>query len=130
MSKRTFTTRILFFEGVGFVLVLVLLWLNELLDLPHRLLGAPSTPVNWRESILESVLVLALAAVILLWTYWALARIRHLEGFVPICLNCKRVDASGKWIPIEVYITEHSEAVLSHSVCPECKEKHYAKVLK
>ena len=130
MSKRTFTTQILLFEGGGFVLVLVLLWLNELLDLPHELLGGASTPVNWRESVVESVLVVGLAAGTLLWTYWALARIRYLEGFIPICLNCKKVHTGDKWIPIEVYIIEHSEAVLSHSVCPECKGKHFAKVLK
>lgn len=46
MTKSAFTTRILLFEGVGFILVLSLLWLNESLDLPHKLLGAPTTPVN------------------------------------------------------------------------------------
>lgn len=129
MSKSALTTRIVLFEGIGFALVLSLLWLNEGLDLPHMLLGAPITPVNWRESILESVAVVVLAAGTLLWTYRALARIRYLEGFVPICMNCKRVHAQDKWIPIEVYIIDHSEAVPSHSVCPECKEKHYAKLL-
>jgi hypothetical protein len=130
MSKSAFTTQILLFEGVGFILVLGLLWLNEALDLPHKLLGAPATPVNWRESILESAVVLMLGAGTLSWTYHILARLRYLEGFVRICMNCKRVQTGDKWVPIEVYVIDHSEAVLSHSVCPECKEKYYAKVLK
>lgn len=75
-------------------------------------------------------MVLVLGAGTLSWTYRTLARLRYLEGFVRICMNCKRVQAQGKWIPVEVYVIDHSEAVLSHSVCPECKEKHYAKVLK
>jgi len=130
MSKRTFTMQILFFEGAGFVLVLILLWMNELLDLPYELLGAPATPVNWRESVLESIVVVVLGVGALSWTYRATARIRYLEGFVRICITCKRIHVDDKWIPIELYITDHSEAVLSHSVCPECKEAHYAKVLK
>lgn len=130
MSKRSFTTRILLFEGVGFGLALSLLWLNEGLDLPHKLLGAQATPMNWRESLLESVAVVVLGSATLLWSYRALARIRYLEGFVPVCMNCKKVRVEDKWIPIEVYIIDHSEAVVSHGVCPECREKHYPKVLK
>ena len=40
-----------------FVLLCVLAWLNEILDLPRLLLGAPQTPVNWRESLIETVLI-------------------------------------------------------------------------
>ena len=94
------------------------------------LLGAPTTPINWREGIFESVAVLLLGAGTLTWTYRALTRIRYLEGLVLICMDCRRVHTQGRWIPLEVYVIDHSEAILSHSVCPECKEKHYAKVLK
>ena len=130
MSKSAFTKKILLLEGIGFGLVISLLWVNELLDLPHELLAAPRTPLNWRESILESLVVLVLGAGTLSWTYRALARLRYLEGFVRICMTCKRVDTDDKWVPMEVYIIDHTEAVLSHSVCPECKEKHYTKVLR
>jgi len=40
-----------------FVLVCMLVWLDEIVDLPHLLLGAPHTPVNWREAIVETVLI-------------------------------------------------------------------------
>ncbi len=38
-----------------FVLLGVLVWLDEILSLP-RLLGAPHTPINWREAIIETVM--------------------------------------------------------------------------
>jgi len=41
----------------AFVLLCILAWLNEILDLPHLLLGAPRTPVNWQEAIIETVLI-------------------------------------------------------------------------
>jgi len=40
-----------------FVLLCILEWLNETWDLPHLLLGAPHTPTNWREAIVETVLI-------------------------------------------------------------------------
>jgi PAS domain S-box-containing protein len=42
-----------------FILLCIFTWLNEILDLPHLLLGAPGTPVNWRESLIETVLIAA-----------------------------------------------------------------------
>ncbi len=41
----------------AFVLLCILVWLDEILDLPHLLLGAPRTPLNWREAISEMVLI-------------------------------------------------------------------------
>ena len=40
-----------------FVLLCILVWLDEILDLPHLLLGAPRTPINWREATIETVLI-------------------------------------------------------------------------
>jgi diguanylate cyclase (GGDEF)-like protein/PAS domain S-box-containing protein len=39
------------------VLLCILVWLNEVLDLPHLLLGAPQTPTNWREALIETALI-------------------------------------------------------------------------
>lgn len=41
--------------GVTYLILLLFIWGNEVLDLPYLLLGAPQTPVNWRESLIESV---------------------------------------------------------------------------
>jgi hypothetical protein len=81
--------------------------------------------VNWRESAEETGLVMSLGIATLWWTHRALARIRYLEGFLRICMFCKRVDAGGEWVPIADYVTEHSEAVFSHGLCPECLQQHY-----
>ena len=40
-----------------FVLLCILAWLDEIVDLPYFLLGAPHTPINWREAITETVLI-------------------------------------------------------------------------
>ncbi len=56
----------------------------------------------------------------------ALDEISSLRGILPICSFCKRVrDDKGYWEQVDIYITKHSPAEISHSICPECLKKHY-----
>ncbi len=56
----------------------------------------------------------------------ALAKVKQLSGLLPICASCKKIrDDKGYWKQIETYITEHSEALFSHAICPECGKKLY-----
>lgn len=56
----------------------------------------------------------------------ALAKVKTLSGFLPICASCKKIrDDKGYWNQIEAYISEHSAAQFSHGICPECVEKLY-----
>lgn len=53
-----------------------------------------------------------------------LARVKQLEGIIPICMYCKKIrDDHNSWNQLEQYITDHSEALFSHGMCPECAEK-------
>ena len=56
----------------------------------------------------------------------ASTQIKTLEGLLPICSGCKkiRIDDS-TWEPLEEYISQHSEATFSHSICPDCIKKLY-----
>ncbi len=56
----------------------------------------------------------------------ALDEIKTLKGFIPICANCKQIrDDKGYWNRLETYIQKHSEAVFTHSICPDCVQKLY-----
>ncbi|HIJ87753.1 MAG TPA: response regulator [Desulfuromonadales bacterium] len=51
----------------------------------------------------------------------ALERVKQLEGIIPICSYCKKIrDDQQTWQQLETYISNHSEAVFSHGMCPEC----------
>lgn len=50
-----------------------------------------------------------------------LHEIKTLRGLLPICSYCKKIrDDKGYWNQIEGYVTEHSEALFSHGICPAC----------
>ncbi len=54
----------------------------------------------------------------------ALARVKQLEGIIPICMYCKKIrNDQNSWQQLEIYITEHSEAMFSHGMCPHCAEE-------
>jgi hypothetical protein len=45
---------------------------------------------------------------------------------LPICCSCKKIrDDRGDWNQIAEYISSHSEAEITHGICPECTEKLY-----
>jgi DNA-binding response OmpR family regulator len=54
----------------------------------------------------------------------AMARVKYLRGLLPICAYCKKIrNDQNYWQQVESYITEHSEAQFSHSICPHCYEQ-------
>ena len=55
----------------------------------------------------------------------ALARVKQLQGLLPICSYCKKVrDDRNYWQQVETYIEGHSDAQFTHGICPECREKY------
>jgi len=56
----------------------------------------------------------------------AFAQIRTLKGILPICCSCKKIrDDHGYWQQLEDYLQLHTEADLSHGICPDCARKLY-----
>ncbi|UCH98739.1 MAG: response regulator [Candidatus Aminicenantes bacterium] len=56
----------------------------------------------------------------------ALSKVKRLSGLLPICARCKNIrDDKGYWQNVEEYLSEHSEAQLSHSLCPDCVKELY-----
>ncbi len=61
----------------------------------------------------------------------AMSKIKTLSGLLPICSSCKKIrDDKGYWNQLEAYISSHSEADFSHSICPECEKKLYPEIYK
>jgi hypothetical protein len=54
-------------------------------------------------------------------------QVETLSGLLPLCAWCKKVrNDSGYWEQIDKYITSHSNAALTHGVCPDCKKTFLA----
>lgn len=51
---------------------------------------------------------------------------KRLSGILPLCSYCKSIrNGQGDWENVDEYISKHTEAKISHGICPECMAEHY-----
>src|SRR5690606_8674043 len=51
----------------------------------------------------------------------ALNNVKELRGLLPICSYCKKIRNDGNyWERLESYLSAHTHAQFSHSICPDC----------
>jgi hypothetical protein len=112
--------RTLLLEGAGFLLIVAIIWMDELLDLPHLLLGVVATPLRLGEAWLESALTVVVGTVIVSITYRAFRRIEYLESLVVMCAWCRRVRAGQGWLTVEQFLERQHHAQTTHGICEGC----------
>ena len=141
MKKRVYCLILL---EVIIVLSLTIAWEFWLEDLTYALFLVDHDTedlVERLEYVVTSFVFVLIALIVPLWVIVkgvsklertqvelqeALRNIKTLRGLVPICANCKMIRSNdGCWQQFEAYISDHSEATLSHGICPECATKLY-----
>jgi DNA-binding response OmpR family regulator len=51
----------------------------------------------------------------------ALARVKQLQGLLPICSYCKNIrDDQDYWQQVDDYLAAHSDVRFTHGICPNC----------
>lgn len=120
ITRRDVSRRMLALEAVGFLLILAIIWMDEILDLPHLLFGAAHTPVRWAEGALESLLTVAVGTAVVLITYRAFRRIDYLESLIVMCAWCRRVRSGEEWLSVELFLERQHQSQTSHGICEAC----------
>ncbi|MFA6242703.1 MAG: hypothetical protein WC655_17325 [Candidatus Hydrogenedentales bacterium] len=60
-----------------------------------------------------------------------LDRLQLIEGIVPICCHCKRIQGDdGEWEEVESFVRRGSSVDFSHGICPACMDKYYGHIMK
>jgi hypothetical protein len=111
----------LLLEALGFIFVALLIWVNEYLDLPHMLLGAPPTPWRAIEVAIESGFVLLLGAAVTGVSWLTFRRLAYLESLLTLCAACQRVGDDGRWMPFEIFVQSRDRTETTHGICPDCQ---------
>jgi diguanylate cyclase (GGDEF)-like protein len=109
---RKFGTR---FEGVSCGETFTFAEVSEIygayLKLGRRLLRVARISDNYQAEV--KALVLELQD--------SMANVKALNGCIPICASCKKIrNDEGFWKHLEQYMAEHSEALFTHGLCPDC----------
>ena len=127
MNKRTRPlSKILICQSLGFLAIITLNWLDELLALPSLIFGNDSVIAAFRESSLKMVLVLGVWLLVAGSTRRIIARLDYLEGFMRICAWCHHIDFKGDWISLEDFLQRGFDTPTTHGICPNCLARQKA----
>ena len=120
MVKNSQLARIVVYQNVGFLAVIVLCFLDELLQLPALIFSGHPFVVLYRRPTLEMLLFLAVWLLVSNSTRRLLKQVRQLEDFLRVCSWCRRIDYKGEWMPLEEFMEQGFDTPTTHGICPEC----------
>ncbi len=118
VSKDPFAY-IAFWQLMTFIILILLVWINELRDGAAIFFDAPRGEFSiYRGSIL-TIAVLIAAIITIGNTY--LQEQRVMKALISVCSHCHRVRLNNDvWQKLEEYVGERSMLSFTHGICPDC----------
>jgi hypothetical protein len=116
-------SRVLWYVSLGFGLIILLSWLEELAGLSYLVFGGQDHASDWRDAAMQTLLIVIVWAVVLFATRQLVAHLVYLKGFLRVCSWCRKVGYKDKWLPLEKYFAEGLHVGTTHGMCPECFKK-------
>lgn len=110
---------ILWVEGIGFSMIVVLIWITEYFHLPHFLFIEEKL-FNWPRASLRSVVVMLVWLAVHVATRRLLKRLHQLEEFLLVCAWCRKIGHNNEWVSMEDYFGSALSTPTTHGICPEC----------
>lgn len=115
-------------QWAAFMILLLLVWVNELLNIPSLLFDTPKRPPDIIRGCIASAGVLVTGIITVGNTYIQQRRI--VKGMLAVCAYCRRIRIDeAVWKGLESFLSDYSRIALTHSVCPECYEKEMNSVI-
>ncbi len=109
-----------FWQFMTFIMLLLLVWFNELRDAPELLFDAPPEQPNYIRGCIMSAAVLFAAIVTIGNTY--LQQKQVLANLLSVCSSCHKVRINeDTWLRMEDYLGETSLMSFTHGLCPSCE---------
>ena len=114
---------VLWYVSLGFGLIILLIWVEELAGLSWLVLGGDPHKSDWRGATVLSLLIVVVWAVVFLVMKHLVAHLLYLEGFLRVCAWCRKVGYKDKWLPLEDYFVQGFHVETTHGMCPQCLKK-------
>jgi len=120
MKMNLPVTRIIIYQNLGFLGIMALCYLDDLLQLPSLIFSDHPFVILHRRTTLEMLLVLGVWFLVTASTRRILNRIRYLEEFMRVCAWCRRINYHGEWMRLEDFMREGFDTPTTHGICTEC----------
>lgn len=113
---------IAFWQLMTFIILILLIWINELRDGATIIFKAAPSEVNIFRGFILTGAVLVAAIITIGNTY--LQEQRVIKSMISVCSNCHRVRLNDAiWQKLEEYIGERSLLTFTHGLCPDCTKE-------
>src|SRR6267154_105876 len=123
MFNEARPTKVLLYQSVGFLAIIALCMLDELIGLSSLLLGNQTYISDFRQSILKVLLIFGVWLIVAGSTRRVLAHMKYLEEFMKVCAWCRRIEYKGRWMPLEEFFEQGFDTPTSHGICHDCLDK-------
>ena len=120
--------KVVIYQHVGFLCIIALCFLDELLKLPSLIFSGHPFDFMYRRSTLEMLLIFGVWFVVSSSTRRALERVHYLEKFMRVCAWCRRINYQGEWMPLEEFMRQGFDTPTTHGICKECLAQQKAAV--
>jgi len=113
---------IAFWQLMTFLVLILLIWINELRDGATFFFKAAPSEANIFRGFILTAAVLVTAIITIGNTY--LQQQRVMKSLISVCSNCHRVRLNDTvWQKIEEYIGDRSLLSFTHGLCPDCTKE-------
>jgi hypothetical protein len=110
-------------QALGFMLLVLVSWLDETLDLPHLLFHAAATPFRPEEALFETLVLVIVGVLSLFLTSHLLKGLIQARSFLPFCPSCQRVRRGERWTSVTDFLQEEQADLLGYGLCPACASR-------
>jgi len=126
MKKNSQLTRIVLYQNLGFLGIIALSYLDDLVRLPSLIFSDHPFTFMYRRSMLDMLLVLGVWFLVSASTRRILERVRYLEKFMRVCGWCRRINYNGEWMRLEEFMRQGFDTPTTHGICTDCLRKQQA----
>ena len=123
MQRQLQPSKVLMYQSIGFLAIIVVCLIDELIGLTSLILGDQPYISDFRGTILKALLILGVWLIVARCTRRVVARIQYLEGFMKVCAWCHRIEHQNRWMPIDEFLHKGFDTPTSHGICTECQVK-------
>lgn len=120
--KKDGLFEVAFWQLMSFLLLILVVWVNEVLDITALWFGTTDSPPNLYRGFMLTICIIGVAVVAVGHTYTQQKRI--ISGLLTVCSSCRKIRVDEHmWEQLDEYVSEHSLAAISHGLCPTCFEQ-------
>ncbi len=119
-------TRVVLYQNLGFLAIIFLCFLDELIKLPSLIFTGHSMDFLFSQTALDMLLILGVWFLVSTSTRRILERVQYLEKFMRVCAWCRRINYQGEWMRLEEFMRQGFDTPTTHGICTECLEQQRA----